>query len=108
MATKKLPISLNDSEQEAIHRLAGLLGWSGVYGEEAKTLKFGITFTLGSVEAAEKVIPGLEGDELAAYFTMLKTQREKRKALEALATAQKAAEKYNPKKAESIPEITLI
>lgn len=100
---KKVPIHLSDEDEENIKRVGDLLGMGGVYGEIPKALRFGISFTLAEVERLEKVIPDLEAAELDLLFTMVKNQRAKRKALEALATAQKEVAKYNPPQVKSIP-----
>jgi hypothetical protein len=68
MGTIKLPVSFNEAEQASIGNLIELMGIAGVYGAQAKALKFSITLAISAIENPQKVYSGLQDTEMSVYF----------------------------------------
>lgn len=93
MATKKIPISINETDQANLKELIELMGIVGVYGDIPKAMKFGINLALATIKSGAKVYPLLNDADLDIYLSSIKRFETKRRLLEKAKELQKEAQK---------------
>lgn len=84
---KKIPISINESEEKAVIELSELLGMGiHVYGWFPRTIKGSIALTLMFIKKTVKDIPDMEESELDLFLSTVRRAKIRdmlhRKALE--------------------------
>ena len=93
MPTIKLPISFNEQEQAEIAKLIELLNMGGIYGAQAKALKFSITFALSAIQNPVKVYGSLGEAEMGLYFQSVQRTEIRARLLKAAENLANEADK---------------